>query len=194
MEIQASGIEAVTRRFGTDVRGGPMATDCIAQLQVRFQRRATSIVARFDVPHASSDGGLVLLKALDERLRLTETMAAYLPDPRQPGKVAHSCLHLLWQRGFGLAAGYLDGNDAARLADNQLAAQAGARTRAADRTRPGLAADPLERRGPARPRPAGAPFGADSDRLPSTPAAGPDPADHARPRPDRRPDAWPAEA
>jgi hypothetical protein len=65
----------------------------------------------FDMPHASSDGGLVLLKAVDERLRLTETVAACLTDPRQPGKVAHSIVDLVRQRVFGLAAGYLDGND-----------------------------------------------------------------------------------
>ena len=50
-----------------------MATDCIAQLTFRYQGLRAPIVARFDVPHASSDGGLVLLKAVDERLRLTET-------------------------------------------------------------------------------------------------------------------------
>jgi hypothetical protein len=97
-----------------------MATDCIAQLTFRYQRLRPPILARFDVPHASSDGGLVLLKAIDERLRLTETVAACLTDPRQPGKVAHSVLDLLRQRVFGLAAGYLDGNDAARLADDPL--------------------------------------------------------------------------
>jgi Transposase DDE domain group 1 len=97
-----------------------MATDCIAQLTFRYQGLRTPIVARFDVPHASSDGGLVLLKAIDERLRLTETVAACLTDSRQPGKVAHSVLDLLRQRVFGLAAGYLDGNDAARLADDPL--------------------------------------------------------------------------
>jgi hypothetical protein len=50
-----------------------VATDCIAQLIFRYQGLRAPIVARFDVPHASSDGGLVLLKAVDERLRLTET-------------------------------------------------------------------------------------------------------------------------
>jgi Transposase DDE domain group 1 len=39
---------------------------------------------------------------------------------RQPGKVAHSLLDLVRQRVFGLAAGYLDGNDAVRLADDPL--------------------------------------------------------------------------
>ena len=97
-----------------------MATDCIAQLTFRYQGLRAPIVARFDVPHASSDGGLVLLKAVDERLRLTETMAAGLTDRRQAGKVAHSLRDLVRQRVFGLAAGYLDGNDAARLADDPL--------------------------------------------------------------------------
>ena len=97
-----------------------MATDCIAQLTFRYQGLRAPIVARFDVPHASSDGGLVLLKAVDERLRLTEAVARCLTDPRQPGKVAHSVLDLVRQRVFGLAAGYLDGNDAARLADDPL--------------------------------------------------------------------------
>jgi hypothetical protein len=97
-----------------------MATDCIAQLTFRYQGLRSPIVARFDMPHASSDGGLVLLKAVDERLRLTETVARCLTDPRQSGKVAHSVLDLVRQRVFGLAAGYLDGNDAARLADDPL--------------------------------------------------------------------------
>ena len=77
-------------------------------------------MARFDVPHASSDGGLVLLKAVDDRLHLTAAVARCLTDPRQPGKVAHSVLDLVRQRVFGLAAGDLDGNDAARLADDPL--------------------------------------------------------------------------
>ncbi|MGH7753933.1 MAG: IS1380 family transposase, partial [Gemmatimonadales bacterium] len=97
-----------------------MATDCITQLTFRHQGFRWPIVARFDVPHASSDGGLVLLKTVDERLRLTEMVAACLTDSRQPGKVAHSLVDLVRQRVFGLAAGYLDGNDAARLADDPL--------------------------------------------------------------------------
>lgn len=97
-----------------------MATDCIAQLTFRYQGFRSPVVAQFDVPHASSDGGLVLLKAVDDRLRLTESVAAALTDLRHPGKIAHSMRDLVRQRVFGLAAGYLDGNDAARLADDPL--------------------------------------------------------------------------
>jgi hypothetical protein len=89
-------------------------------LTFRYQGVRSPVVARFDVPHASSDGGLVLLKAVDDRLRLTETVAACLTEGRQPGKIAHSLPDLVRQRVFGLTAGYLDGNDAARLADDPL--------------------------------------------------------------------------
>jgi len=45
------------------------------------------VVACFDQPDSSSDGGAVLLKARDERLGLTEAIAASVSDSRQPGKV-----------------------------------------------------------------------------------------------------------
>jgi hypothetical protein len=82
-----------------------MATDCIAQLTFRYQGLRAPVGARFDVPHASSDGGLVLLKAVDERRRLTETLAACLPDGRQSGKVAHPPLDLVRQRVFAWPPG-----------------------------------------------------------------------------------------
>jgi hypothetical protein len=97
-----------------------MATDCIAQTTFRFHRIPQAIVARFDQPSASSDGGAVLLKAVDDRLGLTWRLASALRDRRQPGKVAHPLRDLLRQRVFGLACGYADGNDAARLADDPI--------------------------------------------------------------------------
>ncbi len=78
------------------------------------------LTASFDVPHASSDGGAVLLKAADRRLGLIPRLAAALVDERQPGKVRHELMDLLGQRIYGLALGYEDANDAARLADDPL--------------------------------------------------------------------------
>jgi len=39
------------------------------------------VVARFDQPDSSSDGGALLLKACDERLGLSEALAECLRDP-----------------------------------------------------------------------------------------------------------------
>ncbi len=78
------------------------------------------LIARFDLPHASSDGGAVLLKAADRRLDLIPRLAAALVDERQAGKVRHALIDLLSQRIYGLALGYEDANDAARLADDPI--------------------------------------------------------------------------
>ena len=78
------------------------------------------MIAKFDQGHASSDGGTILLKACDEKLKLRTTPASYLSDDRQQSKVTHSLEELFRQRLFGIACGYADGNDAARLADDPV--------------------------------------------------------------------------
>ena len=78
------------------------------------------VVAHFDQRHGSSDGGAILLKAADRRLRLTEALAACLVDQRQPGKVEHEVEELLAQRIYGIACGYADANDAARLGEDPV--------------------------------------------------------------------------
>ncbi|HEV2463074.1 MAG TPA: IS1380 family transposase [Acidobacteriaceae bacterium] len=78
------------------------------------------LVVRFDQPHASSDGGAILLKACDERLGLTERLARCIVDARQTGKVEHSIRDLVRQRLYGIACGYVDCNDAARLVQDPI--------------------------------------------------------------------------
>ena len=97
-----------------------MATACIPQITFGFEPKGKPIVAAFDQPHASSDGGAVLLKSLDTQWELTKRLASCLADTRQAGKVQHQTLELVRQRVFGLACGYADCNDAARLADDAI--------------------------------------------------------------------------
>lgn len=78
------------------------------------------VVACFDQEHSSSDGGAVLLKAADQRLGLSEALAACLVDERQQTKVLHSYQDMFAQRMFGIACGYADGNDAAQLAHDPI--------------------------------------------------------------------------
>jgi len=79
-----------------------------------------AVVARFDQEQASSDGGAILLKACDERLGLSAAMASCLQDDRQQAKVEHSYQEIFQQRMFGIACGYADGNDAARIANDPV--------------------------------------------------------------------------
>ena len=78
------------------------------------------VVVKFDQRHGSSDGGAILLKACDDRLGLTQRLASCIVDARQAGKVEHSILDLVRQRLYGIACGYPDGNDAARLAEDPI--------------------------------------------------------------------------
>ncbi len=78
------------------------------------------LVATFDRPRTSSDGGAVLLQAVERQLGLIDALAGRLRDERQSGKVRHGVRELITQRIMGLACGYPDGNDAARLANDPL--------------------------------------------------------------------------
>ena len=97
-----------------------MATDCITQVTFQGDGFPKAVVARFDLPDASADGGLVLVKGLDTQLGLTRRLADCLDDAREPGKVLHETLELLRQRIFGLCGGYADCNDAARLVHDPI--------------------------------------------------------------------------
>ncbi len=76
--------------------------------------------AAFDEPDTTSDGGALSLKALDDQVGLTALLAGAIIDRRKPGKVRHAMEELVRQRVFGLACGYEDANDAARLGHDPL--------------------------------------------------------------------------
>lgn len=69
----------------------------------------------FTQPAQSSDGGVLLLKAIDEKMGLTRRMAAAMTDKRQQSKVEHKNEEMLRERVYGIACGYPDCNDAARI-------------------------------------------------------------------------------
>ncbi|HEU4995425.1 MAG TPA: IS1380 family transposase [Gemmatimonadaceae bacterium] len=88
-------------------------TDCISPIELQFQRRP--LVVTCDAPQVSSDGGVLILRQLDERMGLTKTLAALLEDPRDPGKRRHERLEQLRQRVYQICLGYEDCNDADQL-------------------------------------------------------------------------------
>jgi hypothetical protein len=95
-------------------------TDFTATQSVLFRELEKRPVAlSFDQTHGSSDGGAILLSAANQRYSqqagLIEKMSVCLPDTRQSGKVDHQLAELMRQRVYGLACGYEDANDAARI-------------------------------------------------------------------------------
>jgi hypothetical protein len=96
-------------------------SDDITRQSVLFPHLfSRSLRAQFDEQHGSSDGGAILLKACDAALGLSERLAACLAERRQEGKIEHTIRDLLRQRIFGIACGYADGNDAARLGNDPI--------------------------------------------------------------------------
>lgn len=73
------------------------------------------VVARFDGGHLSSDGGLLLLREVEQRLDVAGRLATCLTDPRDPKRVVHGLDEIIRFRLLMVAAGYEDGNDADRL-------------------------------------------------------------------------------
>ncbi|MFN2374944.1 MAG: IS1380 family transposase [Candidatus Binatia bacterium] len=69
----------------------------------------------FDDPATSSDGGSVLLAAVDRRLGLTSALGGCLRDARREASIQHSYAGMFSQRVYGIALGYEDANDADRL-------------------------------------------------------------------------------
>jgi hypothetical protein len=74
-----------------------------------------SVVAKFDGGLLSSDGGLLLLREVELRLRVAERLAACIKDPRAPDQITHSLADIIRFRLLMISAGYEDGNDASSL-------------------------------------------------------------------------------
>jgi Transposase DDE domain group 1 len=76
------------------------------------------VTAAFDGGRISSDGGVFLLAAADQRLGLIDALAALLPDHRNTALVTHPMADMLRERIFAIACGYPDANDLDHLRED----------------------------------------------------------------------------
>lgn len=91
--------------------------------QIEFEGvGARKLVASFDAEHISSDGGLPLLRQVDQRFGLMRRFASCFVDHRDPKLIEHSLEELLRQRVLAIACGYEDLNDHSLLRDDPLMA------------------------------------------------------------------------
>src|SRR5271169_3454576 len=65
----------------------------------------------FDGGRLTSDAGILLLAAIEQRLKIAERLAACTEDPRDPERVLHGLAEMIRYRALLIAAGYPDGND-----------------------------------------------------------------------------------
>jgi hypothetical protein len=74
-----------------------------------------TVVAKFDGGLLSSDGGILVLREIEQRFRVADRLAACIEDPRSPDQITHSLADIIRFRLLMIAAGYEDGNDASNL-------------------------------------------------------------------------------
>jgi hypothetical protein len=65
----------------------------------------------FDGGQMTSDAGILLLAAIEQRLGIAERLANCIEDPRVPERVRHGLAEMIRYRALLIAAGYPDGND-----------------------------------------------------------------------------------
>ena len=95
-------------------------TECngLALTFSRLGRR--KIQADFNGGQLTSDAGAALLREVDQRIGLIDTLTRCIPDPREPAKITHDLRTMLAQRVFAIAMGYEDGNDHHDLRNDPL--------------------------------------------------------------------------
>lgn len=99
-------------------------TECISnqpETPLTFGRLdGRNVVAEFNGGHISSDGGLLLIRQVDQQYGLSEQIAACFTDHRDPTRVEHSIQELVAQRLYALVQGYEDVNDHDILRDDVM--------------------------------------------------------------------------
>jgi hypothetical protein len=95
--------------------GQPVGETQKRSFQLSFN---SSLRVEFQGARVTSDGGLILVRELDERLGLSVLMERHLIDSRRGKNVQLPLSDLLRQSIYSRLAGYEDVNDAARLSQD----------------------------------------------------------------------------
>jgi DDE family transposase len=79
-----------------------------------------TVVAKFDGGLLSSDAGVLVLREVEQRLRVADRLAACMVDPRAPELITHTLAEIIRFRLLMIGAGYEDGNDASSLRSDPI--------------------------------------------------------------------------
>jgi hypothetical protein len=121
--VQASkGLKTLS--FMTTHSTAQNRTDCNDQLMLFQALGSRQVEADFSGGYLSKDGGVLLVRQLDQGLGLTRRLAGAFIDRRDPRYCDHALEELLDQRLYGLVLGYEDLNDHDTLRHDPLLAVA----------------------------------------------------------------------
>lgn len=86
------------------------STDCIPGNFTFGRVESRQVIVNFNGGTVTSDAGLTLIAALDQKRQITARFAACFQDYRYPNRVEHKLETLVAQRVYGLVQGYEDLN------------------------------------------------------------------------------------
>jgi hypothetical protein len=98
----------------------PTQTKCNVPSYEFGQLSKRKIVAEFSGGDITSDGGLLLVREIDELYRISERLSECFTDQREANRVQHELKTLIAQRLYGLVQGYEDLNDHDQLRHERL--------------------------------------------------------------------------
>lgn len=98
----------------------PVPSACEPAQQSLFPVHRKPVTLTFSEDKISSDGGLLLLREVENQLGLIKNLTAVLTDERDQRYVDHSYEEILRQRIFQIASGYEDANDCNSLRDDPV--------------------------------------------------------------------------
>lgn len=78
------------------------------------------VEVKFTMEDTSNDGGLILLREVEQQIGLISSLANCIKDERHQSYVEHSITSMLSQRIMQIAAGYEDANDCNELKDDEI--------------------------------------------------------------------------
>jgi hypothetical protein len=89
----------------------PPPTECNVSSYEFGRQSKRKVVANFKGGEISSNGGLLLIREVDELYRISERLSSCFTDQRDVSRVQHELKTLIGQRLYGLVQGYEDLND-----------------------------------------------------------------------------------
>src|ERR1700693_426262 len=110
-------VKADSRDFS---KATPAMNDSMLPLPGLSSVSGKPVVVKFDGGLLSSDGGILALREVEQRLRVADRLAACIIDPRAPDQITHSLAEIIRFRLLMISAGYEDGNDANSLRSDPM--------------------------------------------------------------------------
>jgi len=101
----------MSKTLAPQAESSPLSTECTQSSFTFAKHFRRQVSARFDGGVISSDGGALLLREVDQRIKLLPRLAACFEDGRESRRIEHRVGELVSQRVYGLALGYEDLND-----------------------------------------------------------------------------------